>query len=191
MSNQIHKRQTSSEGPGVFGNPGFLLLIIAGTLFFSELLIMLFLPILSNLSTEQKAFIDAFLLSFIAFPILYFLAFRPLTKHITARRLIESEKDIFIEKLDETLAEVKALRGIIPICASCKKIRDDQGYWHQVEAYVSAHSSARFSHGLCDECLKKLYPDSYEKIMAEEKSSEAGEPTSPEPTGRPRKFIEG
>lgn len=57
------------------------------------------------------------------------------------------------------LEEVKTLQGIIPICSSCKKIRDDQGIWNQIEAYISTHSEAEFSHGICPECVKKLYPD--------------------------------
>lgn len=64
-----------------------------------------------------------------------------------------------VNELRQTLAEVKALRGILPICAQCKKIRDDAGYWQQVEDYVHAHSEARFSHGVCPECMKALYPD--------------------------------
>jgi hypothetical protein len=62
------------------------------------------------------------------------------------------------DKLEKALNEIKALRGIIPICASCKKIRDDKGYWQQVECYISDHSEAKFSHGVCPECMKKLYP---------------------------------
>ena len=59
----------------------------------------------------------------------------------------------------EALDEIKRLKGILPICASCKKIRDDHGYWHQVEEYVREHSEADFSHGICPECAAKLYPD--------------------------------
>ena len=55
--------------------------------------------------------------------------------------------------------EIKILRGILPICASCKKIRDDEGFWHQVEVYVHNHTDAEFSHGICPECTKKHYPD--------------------------------
>lgn len=55
--------------------------------------------------------------------------------------------------------EITALKGILPICANCKKIRDDKGYWHQVEAYLSTHSTAEFSHGICPECQKVLYPE--------------------------------
>lgn len=60
--------------------------------------------------------------------------------------------------LQNALNEVKQLRGILPICASCKRIRDDEGFWHQVEAYIGNHSGAEFSHGICPECMKKLYP---------------------------------
>ena len=63
---------------------------------------------------------------------------------------------ILTGELGEALAEIKTLRGIIPICTSCKKIRDDQGYWHQVEVYVRDHTEAQFSHGMCPECAKTL-----------------------------------
>jgi len=62
-------------------------------------------------------------------------------------------------ELEAALAQVKTLRGLLPICAACKKIRDDQGYWHEVEAYVRAHTEAEFTHGICPECMRKLYPD--------------------------------
>jgi phosphoserine phosphatase RsbU/P len=61
-------------------------------------------------------------------------------------------------ELRDALNQIKTLSGIVPICAGCKKIRDDQGYWNQVETYISAHSEAQFSHGLCPDCLKKYYP---------------------------------
>lgn len=62
-------------------------------------------------------------------------------------------------ELEKALAEIKTLRGIIPICASCKKIRDDKGYWNQIEKYIQDHTEANFSHGICPECAKKLYPE--------------------------------
>ncbi|MBM9616743.1 response regulator [Desulfobulbus rhabdoformis] len=61
--------------------------------------------------------------------------------------------------LEEALAEIKILRGIIPICASCKKIRNDDGYWQQIESYIREHSDAQFSHSICEECAQKLYSD--------------------------------
>lgn len=63
------------------------------------------------------------------------------------------------QELEAALNEVKTLQGLLPICASCKKIRDDKGYWVQIEKYISDRSDARFSHGICLECAKKLYPD--------------------------------
>lgn len=62
-------------------------------------------------------------------------------------------------KLEEALAQVKTLSGLLPICSSCKKIRDDRGYWNQIESYIRDHSEAEFSHGICPECLQRLYPD--------------------------------
>ena len=58
-----------------------------------------------------------------------------------------------------SMEEIKTLKGIIPICASCKKIRDDKGSWEQIETYIRDHSDAEFSHGICPECMKKLYPE--------------------------------
>lgn len=78
---------------------------------------------------------------------------------ITRRKEIEAEKDSLILKLHDALRRIRTLRGIIPICAACKKIRDDQGIWNQIESYIRDHSDADFSHGICPECSKKLYPD--------------------------------
>jgi len=77
----------------------------------------------------------------------YELLFRDLSAH---REWLETEK----RKLEHALAEIRTLRGILPICAECKKVRDDQGYWKQVEDYIVQHSDARFSHGLCPECYR-------------------------------------
>jgi two-component system sensor histidine kinase/response regulator len=77
----------------------------------------------------------------------------------TARRQTEAERDRLIQDLQRSLANVKSLSGLLPICAGCKKIRDDQGYWSQVESYVQKHSEATFTHGLCPDCIKKYYPD--------------------------------
>ncbi|MDD5676521.1 MAG: response regulator [Kiritimatiellae bacterium] len=68
------------------------------------------------------------------------------------------EKDRLIEQLQEALTNVKTLSGLLPICASCKQIRDDKGYWHQVESYIQQYSSAVFTHGLCPKCSQKIYP---------------------------------
>jgi len=75
------------------------------------------------------------------------------------RQKAESEKDELIIELQDALHKVKTLRGLLPICSSCKKIRDDNGYWNQLEAYIQKHSDAEFSHGICPECAKKFYPE--------------------------------
>lgn len=77
------------------------------------------------------------------------------------RRMIFMQETLArkIEELRKAIEKIRTLRGIIPICAGCKKIRNDQGYWQQVEVYVKNHSDAEFSHGLCPECLTIMYPD--------------------------------
>lgn len=76
-------------------------------------------------------------------------------------RMIELQTTL-VEKLEElrlAMEQIKTLRGIVPICSGCKKIRDDTGFWQQVEVYVRNHTEAEFSHGLCPECLQRLYPE--------------------------------
>jgi len=75
----------------------------------------------------------------------------------------EEERERLILKLTEALSHVKLLSGLLPICASCKKIRNDKGYWEQMEKYITEHSEVGFSHGICPECAEKLYPEYYRK----------------------------
>jgi FixJ family two-component response regulator len=82
-----------------------------------------------------------------------------LKQEIEQRIRIQKEREDLIEELRRALAKVKTLSGLLPICASCKKIRDDGGYWNQIESYISKHSEAEFSHGLCPECAGRLYPE--------------------------------
>jgi DNA-binding response OmpR family regulator len=76
-------------------------------------------------------------------------------------RLVETQDALAakVEELRRALDQIKTLRGIVPICAGCKKIRDDRGYWNQVEVYVRDHTEAEFSHGICPDCVTKLYPE--------------------------------
>jgi hypothetical protein len=82
-----------------------------------------------------------------------------LRKDIVQRKKMEKEREKAIVDLQKALADVEILSGLLPICSSCKKIRDDKGYWRQIEAFFQKHSKAIFSHGLCPECEKKLYGD--------------------------------
>jgi PAS domain S-box-containing protein len=81
---------------------------------------------------------------------------------ITERKLVEKDREKLILELREALSQVKMLSGLLPICASCKKIRNDEGYWEQMEMYIRDHSEAEFSHGICPECARKLYPQIHE-----------------------------
>ena len=82
-----------------------------------------------------------------------------LQDEIVERKAAEEEKGKLINELQQALNEVKTLSGILPICASCKKIRDDKGYWSQVEVYIRDNSDAQLSHGICPECNERLYGD--------------------------------
>ena len=84
-------------------------------------------------------------------------------RDISTRKQHEKEREALIDNLKKSLAKVRKLSGLLPICASCKKIRDDKGYWNQIETYIRDHSEAEFSHGICPECTRKLYPEHYRK----------------------------
>lgn len=82
-----------------------------------------------------------------------------LTFEINERKLAQRERERLIAELQDALANIKVLRGLLPICSHCKKIRDEEGDWQMVEVYVHEHSNADFSHGICPECLNRLYPE--------------------------------
>jgi YesN/AraC family two-component response regulator len=79
------------------------------------------------------------------------------------RQRHQQERDNLIAELQKALAAIKTLHGILPICSSCKKIRDDKGAWTQMEAYITEHTDAEFSHGICSECAQKLYPEYFKR----------------------------
>ena len=96
-----------------------------------------------------------------------------------------TEREKLLQDLRDALAKVKTLSGLLPICSSCKMIRDDRGYWTQVERYISAHSEAQFSHGICPACLKTLYPEFADRMPP------GGPPATPETSPAPRPPIDG
>ena len=109
-------------------------------------------------STEQAGGLDGGADGYIARPI----SNRELAARVNAMvriLLVERERDRLISELKEALLNVKRLSGLLPICSHCKKIRDDKGYWNQIESYIHAHSEAEFSHSICQECARKYYPD--------------------------------
>ena len=84
------------------------------------------------------------------------------------RRVLEIQSRLArtIAELREAMSQIRTLRGIVPICMHCKNIRDDKGFWNRVEMYVSEHSDAQFSHGICPDCLRKHFPEVAKKALA-------------------------
>ena len=74
-------------------------------------------------------------------------------------RAAEAERERLIAEMQHALASVKCLSGLLPICAACRKIRDKQGFWHDLEIYIRQHSEADFTHGICPDCRRRLYPE--------------------------------
>ncbi len=82
-----------------------------------------------------------------------------IVRDISERRAAERERELLIDQLQEALAKVRTLSGLLPICAACRKIRDKEGVWHNLEIYIRDHTEADFSHGICPECRNRLYPE--------------------------------
>lgn len=97
--------------------------------------------------------------SIVGFSLLWLIGMAGIAWGWRRLRREQKQREALIADLEGALSEVKTLRGFIPICASCKKIRDDKGYWNQLEEYLMKHSDAQFSHGICPECMERLYPD--------------------------------
>jgi nitrate/nitrite-specific signal transduction histidine kinase len=114
----------------------------------------------NGIARLQKLERTVMLITILVLLLMAVLIFRPLVRRIQIylgeRRQIEEEREKLIDELRVALANVKTLRGLIPICASCKKIRDDGGYWNQLETYLEEHSDAGFTHGFCPECQKNF-----------------------------------
>lgn len=109
------------------------------------------------------------------FPLASILTLLALTYMIYRRRIhsLRRRELILQEKVEEALAEVRVLSGMLPICSHCKKVRDDKGYWSQIEEYIKEHSEAVFSHGLCPDCMQKHYPEYAEKIKRRHDSQDS------------------
>ena len=121
----------------------------------------------NDLSNLQEAF-SAGAMDYICKPVNGVELLARVASALTLKREMDHRKERETElrrsndELQRALREVKVLRGLIPICASCKKIRNDSGFWQQLEEYLGEHSEAEFSHGLCQPCIKKLYPGVYQ-----------------------------
>ncbi|MDX1950535.1 MAG: response regulator [Verrucomicrobiota bacterium] len=86
---------------------------------------------------------------------------------ISERTRAQRERERLIQQLQQTASRVRTLSGLLPICSSCKKIRDDKGYWNQIEIYIQEHSQANFTHSFCPECVRRLYPEIFDPVRTE------------------------
>lgn len=106
---------------------------------------------------------------------------RVLTLHdVTDRRKADVERERLITELQQALDEVETLSGLLPICASCKRVRDDAGYWRQLEEYLSTHANTEFTHGICPDCLAKIYPE-----LVDQRAEQANVPPASPPDDPP------
>ena len=116
-------------------------------------------PILNTLHKTQLAIIFTHSLLWLVVMVGLILVSRKLNRQIAARIKAYKDRQEAIQASMKAKKDAKELKGLLPICAKCKKIRDDQGYWNRLEEYISEHSAAEFSHGLCPKCAQELYPD--------------------------------
>ncbi|MBN2601228.1 MAG: hypothetical protein JXR87_04480 [Candidatus Marinimicrobia bacterium] len=133
--------------------------LILSLVFFAILTVILLVPsIFDNYKYESgQAF--RFILAYLF--ILYITYKLESSRDSYFDQLVKIAQEINVEKekLEKSLKEIKTLRGMLPICSSCKKIRDDKGFWNEVDNYIADHSEAEFTHGMCPDCMKKWYPD--------------------------------
>ena len=149
-------------------------LIVASTVFFptmSALFLMEYLypELILDYSNPGQRFVDLYLAFVVCTVVIFSIITLIMQSHNEEKERLNETNRLLEEKmemlnrsnreLEKALAKVQTLSGLLPICASCKNIRDDKGYWKQIEGYITDHSEAEFSHGICPDCAKKLYPD--------------------------------
>jgi hypothetical protein len=133
--------------------PSYLFMVTLLGISGAEVAIMLLLRRLAPMPAPWEALLDGFLLLIVIFPLLYVIVFRPMYR--------------LIDQYRRALAEIRTLQGVIPICSECKKIRTGAASWEQLESYISSRSDASFSHGVCDDCIRRLYPEKADRILAQ------------------------
>lgn len=142
----------------LYPSPLSLTLIVGFAVFFSELTIMWVLHFL-KFSPAMETIWDSIILTLLVIPVLYLSIYRPMARHIHTLQLIRADRERLIAELQDADEQVKTLSGLLPICAWCKKIRDPEGKWSEIEEYVQMHTDADFTHSICPECRKRNFPD--------------------------------
>ena len=148
--------------------------LVVSTVFFPIMSVLFLIGYLypesiTGYSSVSQRYIDVYLAFVISTVVIFMIVSLILDNHTDEKNRLDEANRLLEEKmqllrrtnldLEKALTEVQNLSGLLPICASCKKIRDDKGYWNQIEAYIQQHSYAEFSHSLCPDCAKNLYPD--------------------------------
>ena len=136
--------------------PWKFVLLIAAAVFIAEAIIMVALNLVWPHPTQWEFFVDAVMLVLVMAPLLYIWLYRPLVIEIEERKAAEARLEDAVRELTAALENVRNLRGLLPICAWCRKIRNDRGYWQQLEAYVVENSDAEFTHGICPDCASDV-----------------------------------
>jgi len=136
-------------------SPLRLLVFTVLAIFSGEAFVMLLFVYLPVDVGPTAALLDAVVLSLFIGPILMVFLYLPMRESLERQRRVAAELRRTVGELSAAAAQIRTLKGIVPICSYCKKIRDDEGFWKQVEVYVRDHSEAEFSHGICPECLEK------------------------------------
>lgn len=151
-------RDVKDLTPRLFRSPAGLFAITVLSIFAAEAVVMVVLSALpQGIPLLTEALIDAVLLTIIVVPVLYFFFYRPLSAHMAERVRMEEGREKLIGELKTALEKIKVLSGLLPVCAACKRIRDDGGGWVSMEKYISERSNAQFTHSICDICAEKLY----------------------------------
>ncbi|MDA8433978.1 MAG: hypothetical protein M0Z60_13615 [Nitrospiraceae bacterium] len=159
----------------------FYLLPIAFVTWFAGRKAGLLMSVVSIITTVLSDILDGKILIHIAIETwnaLVHLGFFIVVTYLLGRLKHELDgRSKIIAELKKALNEIKTLSGLLPMCAWCKKVRDDSGYWKQVEQYIAEHTEAEFTHGICPDCLKKMEPELYEKIIGKAEKPGGGKET--------------
>jgi hypothetical protein len=143
--------------------PEKIVALVIATALFSEMFLMTIL----HLTDTFHGFwivLDSLLLIILLSPVLFFFIYKPLNQQINIQKQLVADKEALVDELQGALSEIKTLRGILPICSFCKNIRNDEGYYEQIEGYIHKHSGVDFSHTICPPCMEKHYPEEFASI---------------------------
>ena len=150
-------RGAPDPAPRLFRSPARLFAVTALSIFVAEAAVMFVLSALPQIPLPAEALLDAVMLTLTVLPVLYFFFYRPLSTHMAERVRMEEGREKLIGELKAALERIKVLSGLLPVCASCKRIKDDAGGWVSMEKYISERSDAQFTHSICDVCAERLY----------------------------------